>query len=167
MSSEIIVEHESAVDAPNTVVWARVTSVEGINDELAPVLAMRMPQWAHTLSEDTVPIGRPLARVPLLLFGVLPVDYDHLSIAALEPGRRFHEKSTMLLMRRWEHERTLDQLATNRTWVHDRLTFELRVPLSRIPGAGTLARRIVAALFAHRHRRLAAFFDSPYNGRPS
>lgn len=159
MSNEIVVEDESIVDAPNTVVWARVTSAEGINDELAPMLAMRMPRRAHTLTEDTVPIGQPLARVPLLLFGMLPVDYDHLSIAALEPGRRFHEKSTMLLMRRWEHERTLDPLAADRTRVHDRLTFELRVPLSRIPGAVELARRVVGALFAHRHRRLARFFE--------
>ncbi|MFD6857151.1 hypothetical protein ACFWCF_07375 [Rhodococcus sp. NPDC060090] len=159
MSDEIVVEHESIVDAPNTVVWARVTSAEGINDELAPILAMRMPRWAHTLTEDTVPIGRPIARVPLLLFGVLPVEYDHLTIAEFEPGRRFHEKSTMMLMRRWEHERTLDPLSPESTRVHDRLTFELRIPLSRIPGAQAVARRVIATLFAHRHRRLAQFFE--------
>lgn len=38
----------------------------------------------------------------------------------------------------------------------DSLTFTLRRPLSRVPGAEVLAARIVGALFAHRHRRLVA-----------
>lgn len=94
----------------------------------------------------------------MLLFGVLPVEYDALTIAEIAPGRRFHEKSSMLTMRRWEHERTLTPAGPGRTRVHDRLTMELRVPLSRLPYGNELARQIVTRLFAHRHRRLARGF---------
>ncbi|MEZ5151247.1 hypothetical protein ACWDTG_01155 [Rhodococcus zopfii] len=94
----------------------------------------------------------------MLLFGVLPVEYDALTIAEIAPGRRFHEKSSMLTMRRWEHERTLTPAGPGRTRVHDRLTMELRAPLSRLPYGNELARQIVTRLFAHRHRRLARGF---------
>ena len=35
------------------------------------------------------------------LLRVLPVEYDDLTIAELEPGRRFLERSTMMTLRRW------------------------------------------------------------------
>lgn len=38
--------------------------------------------------------------------------------------------------------------------VRDRLGFELRGPLARVPGLARLSRAIVGALFDHRHRRL-------------
>ena len=155
----IVVEHESVLAASVAAVWARVTDPVGINDELAPVLAMRMPRAFHGVSVDTVPIGQPLGRAVLLLFGVLPVEFDDLTIAELEPGRRFHEKSTMLLLRRWEHERLVEP-GSGGTRVHDRLTFELRAPLARIPLAPKVAHRIVTALFAHRHRRLGRHFGT-------
>lgn len=79
------------------------------------------------------------------------MDYDDLTIVGLEPGRSFHEKSTMLSASRWEHERVLTPLE-GRTQVHDRLTF-----VSRLPAAG-LHTGIVRRLFAHRHRRLARHF---------
>jgi len=40
---------------------------------------------------------------------VLRFDYDHLTIAKLNRGRGFDEESTMLSMRLWRHERTLEQ----------------------------------------------------------
>ena len=57
---------------------------------------------------------------------MLPFDYDNLMIAELFPGRGFHEESTMLSMRLWRHERTLEPDDTAKTLVRDRLTFELR-----------------------------------------
>lgn len=163
MTRVLVVEQRSVIAAPTADVWARITDPQGINDELAPLLAMRMPRSAHGLTIDNVPLGRPLGRAPLLLLGVLPVECDTISIDTLEPGRAFHEKSTMLTMRRWEHERTLTPDGPARTRVHDRLTFELRTPLARIPYAAVLTRRIVATLFAHRHHRLSRYFDGRLN----
>jgi hypothetical protein len=89
------------------------------------------------------------------LFGVLPFDYDHLIIAKLEPGRGFDEQSTMLSMRSWRHERTVEPDGDAKTVVRDRLTFELRGPLRPLTPIVT---RGIGALFAHRHRRLQGYF---------
>jgi hypothetical protein len=148
-----IVDRSSVVNAAKADVWARVITPEGINNEVRPWMTMTMPRGAADFTVDTVPIGEPLGKAWLRLFGVIPFDYDALTIAELTPGTGFHEKSTMLSMRRWEHQRTLTAVSAGSTEVHDRLTFEARVPL-----IGPILRRIVAALFAHRHRRLARYF---------
>ena len=150
-----VVEQTSEVAAPIDAVWDRVISPEGINDEMRPWLTMSMPRGVDDLTIDTVELGVPLGRAWIRLFGLLPIDYDRLSIAALEPARSFHEKSTMLSMRSWQHERTLTPLTDTVTRVHDRITFEPRILLR--PSAG-LFRRILAAFFAHRHRRLGRHF---------
>lgn len=154
-------EREVEVAAAIEDVWARVVTPEGINDEMRPWMTMSMPRGASGLSIDTLRVGEPLGRAWIRLFGVIPFDYDALTVAELEPGRRFHEKSTMLSMRRWEHERTLTPVG-DRTRVHDRITFEPRLP---IPGLASLLRRVLRAFFGHRHRKLQQHF-SP-GGRPS
>jgi hypothetical protein len=86
---------------------ATVVTPEGINDELRPWVAMSMPRGAESMTVDNVPIGIPIGRAWLRLFGVLPFDYDRLTIAELQPGRAFREESTMLSMRRWQHDRSV------------------------------------------------------------
>ncbi len=147
-----IVDRTSVVPAPQQAVWDRVVTADGINDEMRPWMTMTMPRGAAGLTVATVPVGQPLGRAWLRLFGIVPFDYDALTIAELVPGTRFHEKSTMLSMRRWEHERTLTPV-TGGTKVHDRVTFEPRLPL-----VGPLLRVVVAAFFSHRHRRLTRHF---------
>ena len=132
----MIVERQSVVDAP----------AEGI---------MAMPRGAKDLTVDTVPVGTPVGRCWLRLFGIVPFDYDHLTIAELRPGRGFDEQSTMLSMRSWRHERTVEPDGDAKTVVRDRLTFTLRAPLR--PLTPVVARGI-AALFGHRHRRLQRHF---------
>jgi hypothetical protein len=153
----MIVERESIVDAAAERVWARVITPEGINDELRPWMTMSMPRGAGDLTVDNIPVGTPIGRCWMRLFGVLPFDYDNLMIAELWPGRGFHEKSTMMTMSRWEHERTIDPHGDAEAVVRDRLTFELRLPLrllTPIVGAG------IRALFGHRQRRLQRYFAS-------
>lgn len=146
------VDLTSVVSAPKEKVWERVITPEGINDEMRPWMSMSAPSGVDSLTIDTLELGKPLGKAWLRLFRVIPFDYDKLTIAELDPGTRFHEKSTMLSMSRWEHERTLASVEGG-TQVHDRLTFEPRVPL-----VGPILRHVVAAFFAHRHRRLARHF---------
>ena len=151
----MIVERQSIVDAPTEQVWARVVTPEGINDELRPWMTMSMPRGAESLTVDTVPIGTPVGRCWMRLFGVLPFDYDHLTIAELWPGQGFHEESTMMSMRLWRHERSVKPEADGKTVVRDRLTFQLRAvlrPLTPVVAVG------IRALFGHRHRRLQRHF---------
>ena len=151
----MIVERQSIIDAPAADVWARVVTPEGINDELRPWMTMSMPRGAEALTVDNVPIGTPIGRAWMRLFGVLPFDYDRLMIAELEPGRRFDEQSTMMSMRSWRHERSVTPDGDGKTVVLDRLTFELRAPLRPLTPVVTAG---IRGLFGHRHRRLQQHF---------
>ncbi len=147
-------ELRTAVSAAPAEVWARVTTSEGIDDELRPLLRMRFPRRWRGRTLEQVPVGEPLGRAWLLLFGVLLVEYDDLTLAEVHPGRSFHERSTMLLMSQWWHDReVLDHPSGSE--VVDTLTFELRGPLTPLT---PVAARIVTALFTHRHRRLRRHF---------
>lgn len=149
----MIVEQRSVVCAAVGLVWARVVSPEGINDEMSPWMTMSPPRES-SLRIDAVEVGVPLGRFCLRLFGVLPFDYDRLTIAELEPGRRFHEQSSMLSMRRWEHERIVEPVRGDATSVLDRVTLEARLPLLT-----PIFARAVGWFFRHRHRRLARHFN--------
>ncbi|MGH2992882.1 MAG: hypothetical protein ACRDL1_05030 [Solirubrobacterales bacterium] len=148
----------SVIPAPAEKVWRRVVTPEGINDELRPWMRMTIPRRLRGKTIDDVQPGELLGRSWLLLFGVLPFDYDDLGLAELGPGFRFLERSTMLSMRRWEHERTVVPAGDGACQVSDRIAFELRRPLALVPGTERLARSLLTRMFAHRHRRLARYF---------
>jgi ligand-binding SRPBCC domain-containing protein len=147
------VEQQSVLAAAPEAVWERVSTFEGINDELRPVLRMTAPARVRGLDPSEVVLGERIFRSWVLLFGLIPIDYDDLTLVALEPGRGFHERSRMLSMRVWEHERTLEPDGDGGCRVRDRLSLE-----PRLPGMGPLLERIVRATFRHRHRRLRRRF---------
>ena len=148
-----IVEVESTLAAPAAAVWDRVSTFEGVNDELRPLMRMTAPPHMRQLDASEVRPGERLFRSWILLFGVLPIDFDDLTLVSIEPGRGFHERSPMLSMRVWEHERTLEPAGEGACVVRDRVTFG-----PRVPGTALFLRPVVAALFAHRHRRLRRRF---------
>jgi ligand-binding SRPBCC domain-containing protein len=149
-----VVENQVEVSANPAAVWVRVVDVEGINHEMRPWMTMNMPRGTSGLTVETIPLGRPVGRAWLRLFGLIPFDYDHLTIVELEPGKRFLERSTMLSMRHWEHERTLIPVPGG-TRVRDRVILEPRLP---IPGLTAILATLVDAFFKHRQRRLRAHF---------
>ena len=146
------VEQESSLAAPVDVVWEHGSTFDGVNDELRPLMRMTAPAHIRRLEPSDVVLGERLFRSWVLLFGVLPIDYDDLTLVAIEPGRGFQERSTMMSMRVWEHDRTLAPNGSGCV-VRDRLGFE-----PRVPGMGPLLDRIIRATFRHRHRRLRRRF---------
>jgi hypothetical protein len=146
------IEQASQLEADPAAVWQRVMSAEGINYEMAPLLRMTVPRGLGDLELATVEPGR-LGRSWILLFGLLPVDYDYLGLERIEPGRGFLERSTMLSQRLWEHERTIEPLADGGCTVTDRVAWEPRLPLP-----GRLLRPLFGSFFRHRHRRLRRHF---------
>lgn len=148
------IEQRSRLAAPAATVWAQAVTPAGINYELGPLLRMTMPAALRDASIDDVPTGRRLGRGWLLLGGLLPVDFDDLCLEAVEPGRRFAERSRMLSFSVWTHERSVEPRGPEACDLIDRLGFELRRGLAWLPGAERLAAAIVAAVFRHRHRRL-------------
>jgi hypothetical protein len=148
--AEITVTSELGADA--ATLWARITDPAGINDELRPLMRMTVPAGARNFGLDDPEPGR-IGRSWLLLFGFLPFDYDDLTIVRIEPECGFLERSSMLSMRLWEHERMLTPVGEGRCRITDRVGWESRLPLP-----GLLFRPLVLAIFNHRHRRLRLRF---------
>jgi ligand-binding SRPBCC domain-containing protein len=145
-------EVSSLVRAPPQEVWKRIVTAEGINHELRPWMRMTVPPGVKRLDPETVELGRPIGRSWVLLFGLLPFEYDDLTLVELEPERRFLERSPTLSQRCWQHERTVEP-AEGGSRVTDRIRMEPRLGLPAAP-----LRPIFRAFFRHRHRRLRAWF---------
>ena len=146
----------SDLAAPADVVWQRVTSSAGINHELMPIVRMTVPRGLESLDLDSVESGRHLGRSWLLLGGVLPFDYDDITIEHLDPGRSFQEDSTMLSQRSWRHHRLVEPTGPDSCTVTDHVTFRPRLPVPV-----RLLEALFRQVFAHRHRRLRRRFGSP------
>lgn len=150
--AEIAVSSE--LEASAEAVWTRAIDPAGINDELRPLMRMTVPGGAEGFGLDDLEPGH-IGRSWIFYLGFLPLDYDDLNIVRVEPGRSFLERSTMLSMRLWEHERTVTPLEGGRCRVEDRLAWEPRLPL---PGAWL--RPLIRFVFNHRHRRLRLHYAS-------
>jgi ligand-binding SRPBCC domain-containing protein len=145
-------EVSSFVESSPADVWARVSTMAGVNDELWPLLRMTHPSGRDRLEGEDVPIGRRAFRSWLLLLGVLPFDYDDIRFERIEPGRGFLEDSTMLSQRRWVHERRLEPMPGG-CRVVDRVRFEPRLGV-----AGPVLLRVFRLVFRYRHWRLRRAF---------
>jgi ligand-binding SRPBCC domain-containing protein len=145
----------SALDASQAEVWAGVTTVRGINDEFGPWLRMTSSRALRENGLAEVAVGERVCRSWILLLGVLPVDYDDITLERLDPPRGFLERSTMLSQRAWEHERTIEPTGDHGGGcvLTDRVSYEPRIP---VPDA--LLRALYTAIFRYRHRRLRRRF---------
>lgn len=153
--SVIVVERSTRLGRPPEEVWQRVTTMEGINDELGPWMRMTVPRgWQGTSLADLEPPTH-VGRSWILLFGIVPFDCDDLGIESIG-DRCFREVSTMASASRWQHERWIESSmsAPDECVVRDRLTFLPRALIRVIPGGAALHRAVIAAMFRHRHRRL-------------
>lgn len=145
-------EISSDLAATPETVWQRVVTPAGINDELLPLMRMTMPRQLRGATIDQLPLRQPIGRSWLLLFGLVPVDYDDLALAEVDPGRRFFEQSTMLTQSQWAHERIVEAHEGG-CRVTDRLSWQGRTkPFEMLYGLA------VPVLFRHRHRRLRRRF---------
>jgi ligand-binding SRPBCC domain-containing protein len=152
----------SRLPAPADEVWRRVTSPEGINHELMPIMRMTVPSRLRGVNISQISPGTHLGRSYFLLLGFLPFDYDDITIAEVDQGSRFLERSTMLSMRSWSHERTVIPHAEG-CEVRDEVSFRTRRPSAWVPGWEAAIAAMLRAIFRHRHQRLAAAFPGAAN----
>lgn len=131
--------------------WGHAITPAGVNRELRPLFRMTFPAGASDLTDSWKP-GERLWRSWLLLLGVLPVEYDDVSFAEVEAGRRFLERSSLLSQRLWEHERVIEPDAHG-CRLTDRIRFE-----PRLPWLGFLYGLAFEAVFRLRHRNLRRLF---------
>jgi ligand-binding SRPBCC domain-containing protein len=142
-------------------VWQRVTQAEGINDELYPLLRMTTPKLLCGKRIEDVPLGISLGKSWLLLFCLVPVDFDAITLVVCTPGQDFCEESHTRGLRLWSHKRRLRRVAGG-CEVSDELTYALRFPWR--PAHWCIG-KLLRYLFAHRHRRLARWSRQLNGGR--
>jgi hypothetical protein len=131
----------------------------GVNRELFPLARMTYPPGAERLTAERVRPGARLFRSWILLLGVVPVDYDDLTLVEIAPGR-FQERSRMLTQRLWEHERLVAPSRGGCT-VTDRVRF---VP--RLAALGPFHLAVFRLAFRLRHRNLARIFGADPRSAP-
>ena len=144
---------ESHLAVPAPVLWARVSTLDGVNEELHPWLSMSVPTAGASL-QDVTPAPH-LYSSWIRVFGVLPVDRHHLGLERLYPGQGFDERSSSWSQRLWIHRRRL-QTIEGGVCVTDELVFE-----PRLAATGAILKSFVSAVFRHRHRRLRTRYGEP------
>jgi ligand-binding SRPBCC domain-containing protein len=148
----------SRLAAPPDRVWAHARTMAGVNAELRPLVRMTVPAAARGLTLDDAPLGTRALRSVLLAGGVLPFDRHDLTLVEVDAGGppfRFLERSSSLLQRLWEHERTVAADGDG-TLLTDRVAVT-----PRLPGSARLTGALVGALFRHRHRRARRLLGAP------
>jgi hypothetical protein len=141
---------ESRLRAAAPDLWEHATSMRGVNREFWPFLRMTYPPGREALG-PVPPLGKRLFRSWILLFGVVPVDFDDLSFTRFEPGREFLECSKLGTMREWRHRRSISAAEDGAV---------LRDEVECVPrlAAGSILVPVFRAVFALRHRRLRRLF---------
>ena len=137
----------SRLGADRQSLWSHASSMAGVNAELAPI-HMSHPDGA-AIAPD-VPLGVPLFRSFVSLWGIVPLDLHEFALVSIQPGEGFHESSRSVLERRWVHRRTLVD-APGGIELTDELEFEPRL-------AGVVVARVIARTFRRRHERLRRLF---------
>jgi ligand-binding SRPBCC domain-containing protein len=149
----ITFERTTHLAADAGTVWRHVTTPRGINDEFKPWMRMTVPRRLRDVRLDDVELGVRLCRSWVLVLGVVPFEYDDLVLVERGPGMRFLERSSTLVARTWQHERTVVGSGSGCD-LTDRLSLDPRPAFARLPGGVAVAGRVVGAIFGHRHRRL-------------
>lgn len=160
MTDPVVVDLRTELAAPAGPVWARVSTMAGVNAELAPWV--RMTHLPHLTDLRAAPeglVGTVAFRSWLLALGVVPFDRHALRLLEVDDqglaGGGFVEDSTSWLQRRWRHERSVEPRPHGGSAVTDHLVIEPRLALAR-----PLVARLVPWLFARRHRRLVERFGA-------
>ncbi len=154
MGVPIELEFVSSLDADVHDVWRMVSTMQGVNFELHPLLHMTSGR-EHTALPIAIEPGRVIFRSWLLLFHVVPFDRHSFALDQIEAGQGFIEESSSWLQRRWRHERRLTTDGESGCSIADRLVIEPRLRYTR-----PVVALIVKQLFRHRHRRLGRRFGA-------
>ena len=140
-------EISSGLNAIPSLLWDAAVTPASVNREFRPVLRMTFPNGTRRITEPLV-LNQTKFRSWLLLFGVLPIEYDDLSFSEVVEGQMFHEKSSMFFVRTWEHIRRITPVECG-SRLTDTIRFEPKVRIF-----GTAQLKLFKLVFKLRHMNL-------------
>ena len=143
----------SDLTASVDVVWRSVSTIEGVNIELAPLARMTYPAEMAGVRFQDVPVGQPLFTSVILFLGIIPFDRHHLRLESIEAPNGFHEHSQSLVQQHWIHRRSLTPVEQG-CRITDHIQF---VP--RLWPLGYLLLIPFRIVFWNRHRNLRRIFN--------
>jgi len=136
--------------ASRSKVWAAVSTVDGINREVAPFVRMTDPTGGAPFDSEPWRDGAPV--VWQLLLGVIPIDRHRIELVALPDRSGFRESSSTWWYRVWWHERALRDDSAGCV-VRDSMQIEPRLRV-----LDPIIAWAVGRTFRHRHRSLQRRF---------
>ena len=124
---------------------------EGVNYELSPIVYMTTPkEWKSKLLLKA-PVNEIIFNSVILLFKFIPIDIHRLYLAEIF-GNGFKETSSSILMKYWNHNRTIENYEQG-SILTDEISFKTRIPLLDI-----ILKPIYINVFKHRHKKLKLKF---------
>lgn len=138
---------ESRLSVDLEALQAHVSSMSGVNAELAPLIRMTAPKrWQQASLSEWQP-GQHLFTSVILLFGVIPVDLHFFKLEQVT-DQGFIEHSSTLMNAHWRHTRqaTIDGSSV---LLRDELCYR-----SRIPVLDRLFLPVYRYVFTQRHQYL-------------
>jgi hypothetical protein len=128
-------------------------SMDGVNDELSPLVKMTAPsKWSKRRLTDW-PLDAELFVSTILLFGLIPVDLHRFKLIDVS-DYGFREVSSSLTNKVWHHRRTIAAQGAY-CLVRDEVAF---VP--RVASLAAVMKRVYKMVFGHRHKRLEAKYGA-------
>jgi len=100
-------QFKSHLNISPDLLWAKINNFEKLNKELWPVMQMTCPDEYRRKAFHDFPIGLPVFKSLILLFGFLPVERSNVRFLSVTPGGGFSEDSEMILCPSWKHKRTI------------------------------------------------------------
>ena len=147
----------SELSASADEVWAKVSTMAGVNHELHPWVHMTVPAPFSSLSlQEATPeqLKGVLFHSVLLGFRFIPFDVHALHLEQVQVGKGFDEHSTSWLQKTWIHRRRV-MPAAGGCAVTDELIVEPRIFFM-----APVVRAVIGFLFRHRHNRLVQTFGA-------
>jgi ligand-binding SRPBCC domain-containing protein len=142
-------------------VWAHASDFRELNREFWPLLRMTYPPGRARMTPGSFPLGKVAFRSWLLLFGVVPVEYDDITLVELAPGQHFAEVSALLTIREWRHRRSVAPEGPGCV-LQDEIAF---IPRWRLAASAQF--RASRLVFQLRHRALRRLFGDAERREPA
>jgi len=145
---------ETLLNISREKLWEGIWNFKNINKELSPYFRMTAPEISLTdIDVETIPLNQALFKSNIFFLKIIPIDIHHFMLKDIKEFEFFSESSTSLMMKKWNHKRTLESKG-EQTLLIDEIEY-----LHRANFIGKITLPIYKSLFAHRHKKLRLLYS--------